>query len=247
MTRRDVMPSRTGRSGASSGMRAPRVLASSRNPVKTNTWPLRSASCATSTGAGSSPGDANGAASTNPQELRPDRSHRLSRATGTGSTSASFTGIGLPRCRGSPSMRTATTCCRSSADVTVPVWPSRADGKTIRTRTPACTPESSGRGDAASLLADRHVEHVAPNADTAHMRPTVSPGGGRRRWPHSVHPSHSGSSRWTSDIAEECWSAGLLNISFLDPSSSSTRPLGIRGRPLMVYGPLTGSFQAERA
>ena len=142
-------------------------------------------------------------------------SHRLSRATLTGSTSASFRRIGPPPCLRSLSMGTVTTCCRSSADVTVPVWPSRADEQTIRTRTPTCTPESSGRGNAASLLADRHVEHVAPDADRAHRKPTVSPRAGRRRWPHSVHPSHSGSSRWTSGIGEERWSLGFLNISFL--------------------------------
>ena len=97
----------------------------------------------------------------------------------------------------------------------MPVWPSRADEQTIRTRTPTCTPESSGRGNAASLLADRHIEHVAPDADRAHRKPTVSPRAGRRRSPHSVHPSHSGSSRWTSGIGEERWSLGFLNISFL--------------------------------
>ena len=124
-------------------------------------------------------------------------------------------------------MRTVTTCWRSSADVTVPVWPSRADEQIIRTRTPTCTPESSG-ADAPTWLADRHIEHVAPAADKAHRRPIVSPRWGRRRWPHSVHPSHSGSSRWTAGIGEERWALAFLNISCLTPSSMAPAP---RWRP----------------
>ena len=162
------------------------------------------------------------------------RPHRLSRATETGSTSASFSRIGPPPRLRSLSMRTVTTCWRSSADVTVPVWPSRTDEQIIRTRTPTCTPESSG-ADAPSWLADRHVEHVAPATDTAHRRPIVSPRGGRRRWPHSVHPSHSGSSRWTSDTGEERWAPGFLNISCLCRSSIAPAPLGCPGRPRMGY------------
>ena len=156
------------------------------------------------------------------------RSHRLPRAAATGSTSASFRRIGLPPCLGSLSMRTVTTCSWSSANVTVPVRPSRADAQVIRTRTPTRTPESSKRGKAASLAADRHVEQLAPDADRAHRRPTVSPRAGRRRWPHSVHPSHSGSSRWDSSSGEEPWSSGVPNISSPGPSSAATAPLGIR-------------------
>ena len=88
--------------------------------------------------------------------------------------------------------------------------------------TATCTPESSGRGAASSLLADRNIEHVAPDADRAHRRPTDSP----RVRVGDVHRIASipptPSSRWTSGIGEQRWSIGFLNISFLQQ--------GARGR-----------------